>query len=150
MSATPDGISDPDWQATPTPVRAFILDQQAELQAQQPSTASSSVASSPLKAWNVPLQLVLRLLSIVLIQRYCGRSWGRFPPAALVLGWSWPLSRLGSRRADQRALTSGGMMSLGPVSDRIRAETGYGREPCVNRVTGLVQGEGSDDRDLIL
>ncbi len=35
MSATPAGISEADWQATPTAVRAFILDQQAELQAQQ-------------------------------------------------------------------------------------------------------------------
>ena len=35
MSATPAGISEADWQATPTAVRAFILVQQAELQAQQ-------------------------------------------------------------------------------------------------------------------
>ena len=35
MSATPAGISEADWQATPTTVRAFILDQQAELLAQQ-------------------------------------------------------------------------------------------------------------------
>jgi transposase len=35
MSATPAGISEADWQAAPTAVRAFILVQQAELQAQQ-------------------------------------------------------------------------------------------------------------------
>ena len=35
MSAIPAGISEADWQATPTAVRAFILVQQSELQAQQ-------------------------------------------------------------------------------------------------------------------
>jgi transposase len=35
MNTTPAGISEADWQATPTAVGAFILDQQAELQAQQ-------------------------------------------------------------------------------------------------------------------
>ena len=35
MSATPAGISEADWQASSTAVRAFILGQQAELQAQQ-------------------------------------------------------------------------------------------------------------------
>ena len=35
MSATPAGISEADWQATPTAVRAFLLNQQAELRAQQ-------------------------------------------------------------------------------------------------------------------
>jgi len=35
ISANPAGISEADWQATPTAVRAFILVQQAELQAQQ-------------------------------------------------------------------------------------------------------------------
>jgi hypothetical protein len=35
MSATPAGISEAGWQATPTAVRASILVQQAELQAEQ-------------------------------------------------------------------------------------------------------------------
>ena len=35
MSAIPAGISEADWQATRTAVRAFILVQQSELQAQQ-------------------------------------------------------------------------------------------------------------------
>ena len=35
MSTPPAGISEADWLATPTAVRAFILDQQAELRAQQ-------------------------------------------------------------------------------------------------------------------
>ena len=35
MSATPAGIAEADWLATPPAVRAFILDQQAELEAQQ-------------------------------------------------------------------------------------------------------------------
>jgi transposase len=34
-SGTPAGISEEDWQSTPTAVQAFILVQQAELQAQQ-------------------------------------------------------------------------------------------------------------------
>jgi len=35
MISAPAGISEADWQATPTAVRAFILNQQAELRAQQ-------------------------------------------------------------------------------------------------------------------
>ena len=40
-----------------------------------------------MKAWKVPLKLVLMLLSRVLIQRNCGRSLGCLPPVTTALWW---------------------------------------------------------------
>ena len=43
-------------------------------------------------------------------------------------------------------LTAGSQITLGPISDRSGAETTHGGDPGVNRMTGLVHGDSSDDR----
>ena len=137
MSATSAGISEADWQATPTAVRALILVQQAELQAQQQEIeqlrGQLAVEGVEISA-AASLEVAEHCVDPALLRQIVGvLSSG---DDGLVLELAVATARKQASRSE-RDLTSGGMMSLGPVSDRIRAETGHGTEPCVNRVTGL-------------
>ena len=139
MSGAPAGISEADWQATPTAVRAFILVQQAELQAQRQEIQALRQANDELRA-----QLTALATELASLRERVGRSSRNSskPPSSDGPGFKPPERKSSGRKRGAQPGHPGSGPELLPI-ERVDQVVEHHPEAC-RRCGTLLEGEDSD------